>query len=148
MGKQIGAEGNVRKELEAAYASNVDAFKTNDVAYLERVFASDFEATDFNGETHDRQMVMNYIRHNAGTLEVLALSMDIVEFTIRDSRAIVMVEQKSSKTLTDDEGELHQLDVGVVQQEVWVKDSEGWKLQRVEEKELLYAFKDGESMVQ
>jgi hypothetical protein len=148
MERQPDRESAIRKELEAAYARNVDAFKRNDTAYLEEVFAPDFQVTDFNGETHDRQFIVNYIRKNAQTFRVLELSMEITELTIEDDRAIAIVEQKGSRAFNDEQGVSHQLDVGAIQRETWVKTADGWRLQRVEEMELLYALKDGEPMTQ
>lgn len=146
--QQTDREKTIRKELEAAYARNVEAFKRNDVAFLEQIFAPDFQATDFSGETHDRQSVVDYIRHNARTFKVLELSMEIMELTIEEHRAIAIIEQKGSRAFDDEQGTSHQLDVGAIQRETWVKTSGGWRLQQVEEMDLLYALRDGEPVTQ
>ncbi len=133
----------IRKELKAAYVRIVDALKKNDAAVFEELLASDFQVKLLNGETHDREWILNYIRNNAKAFKVLKLSIKIKKLTINRDEAIALIEQKSSRTFNDAQGKSHRLDVGAIQQETWVKTAEGWRLKHNEELKRLYVKQDG-----
>jgi hypothetical protein len=136
-------EDSLRKELEENYTKIVDGFKNNDPSVWEGFLAPGFQLKLFNGQIQDRQWVSNYVRNNAKTFKVVSLSMRIQSLTIEGNDAIAIVEQKSSRTFKDKEGQPHQLDVGAVQREVWTKTLDGLRLRFVEEKEVLYVKEDG-----
>ncbi len=138
----------IRKELEAAYVRIVDALKKNDPTTFEELLAPDFQVKLINGETHEREWLLNYLRNNANTFKVLKLSIKIKKLTVRGNEAIVIIEQKSSRTLSDEQGKPHQLDVGAIQQETWVKTPEGWRLRHNEELKRLYVKQDGKPVTQ
>jgi hypothetical protein len=138
----------IRKQLEAAYVKIVDALKKSDPITFEELLAPDFQVTLIDGQTHDREWLLNYLRNNAKTFKVLKLSIEIKELTISGNEAIALIEQKSSRTFTDAEGKPHQLDVGAIQQETWVKTAEGWKLKHNEELKRLYVKQDGKPVAQ
>ncbi len=133
----------IRKELKAAYIRIVDALKGNDAAVFEELLASDFQVKLLNGETHDREWILNYIRNNAKAFKVLKLSIKIKKLTINRDEAIALIEQKSSRTFNDAQGKSHRLDVGAIQQETWVKTAEGWRLKDNDELKRLSVKQDG-----
>jgi hypothetical protein len=135
---------NLRKELEGNYARIVDGFKKNDPSIWEGFLAADFQLKLFNCQVQNRQWVSDYVRNNAKTFKVVKLSMRIKDLTIEGDDAVAIVEQESSRTFRDEQGE-HQLDVGAIQRETWTKTLDGMRLKLVEEKEVLYLRKDGKA---
>ncbi len=142
------SKNDTRKELKAAYVRIVDALKNNDPAVFEELLASDFQVKLINGETHDREWILNYIRNNAKAFNVLKLSIKIKKLTVSGNEAIALIEQKSSRTSNDAEGKSHRLDVGAIQQETWVKTAEGWRLRHNVELKRLYVKQDGKPITQ
>ena len=137
------AEARIRKELKANYAKIVKAFKKNDPAVWEGFLVTDFKLKLFNGSVQDRLWVVGYVRNNAKTFKILKLSMVIKELKIEGDDATAVVEQKSSRIFSDEQGKTHRLDVGALQRETWTKTPSGWKLKSVEEWKVLYLLKDG-----
>jgi len=137
------AEEKIRKELKANYGKIVKGFKKNDPAVWEGFLVPDFKLKLFNGSVQDRRWVVDYVRNNAKTFKVLKLSMVIKELKIEGDEATAVVEQKSSRTFNDEQGNGHRLDVGALQRETWTKTPSGWKLKSVEEWKVLYLLKDG-----
>ena len=142
------SKNDTRKELKAAYVRIADALKNNDPAVFEELLAPDFQVKLINGETHDREWILNYIRNNAKAFKVLKLSIKIKKLTVSGNEAIVLIEQKSSRTFNDAEGKSHRLDVGAIQQETWVKTAEGWWLRHNVELKRLYVTQDGKPITQ
>jgi hypothetical protein len=142
------SKNDTRKELKAAYVRIVNALKNNDPAVFEELLAPDFQVKLINGETHDREWILNYIRNNAKAFKVLNLSIKIKKLTVSGNEAIALIEQKSSRTFNDAEGKSHRLDVGVIQQETWVKAAEGWRLRHNVELKRLYVKQDGKPITQ
>ena len=142
------SKNDTRKELKAAYVRIVDALKNNDPAVFEELLAPDFQVKLINGETHDREWILNYIRNNAKAFKVLKLSIKIKKLTVSGNEAIALIEQKSSRTLNDAEGKSHRLDVGAIQQETWVKTAVGWRLRHNVELKRLYVKQDGKPITQ
>lgn len=142
------SKNDTRKELKAAYVRIVDALKNNDPAVFEELLAPDFQVKLINGETHDREWILNYIQNNAKAFKVLKLSIKIKKLTVSGNEAIALIEQKSSRTLNDAEGKSHRLDVGAIQQETWVKTAEGWRLRHNVELKRLYVKQDGKPITQ
>src|SRR6266542_7060955 len=130
-------EARVRKELKGNYARIVKGFKKNDPSIWEAFLTSDFKLKLFNGSVQDHKWVVDYVRNNAKTFKVLKLSMTIKELTIEGNDATAVVEQRSSRTFSDDQGKTHRLDVGALQRETWTKTPSGLKLKSVEEWKVL-----------
>ncbi len=84
----------ILKELKAAYVRIVDALKKNDAAVFEELLAPDFQVKLINGETHNREWILNYIRNNAGAFKVWKLSIKIKKLTVSGDEAIALIEQK------------------------------------------------------
>ena len=139
------AEARVRKELKANYARIAKGFKKNDPSVWEGFLTSDFRLKLFNGSVQDHKWVVDYVRNNAKTFKVLKLSMTIRELMIEGNDATAIVEQKSSRTFTE-QGKSHRLDVGALQRETWTKTPSGWRLKSVEEWKVLYLLRDGKPM--
>ena len=143
-----GVERGVRKELESNYARIVRGFKKNDPAVWEGFLTPEFKLKLFSGSVQDRQWVVNYVRNNAKTFQVKKLSMRIKELEVKGDAAVAVVEQKSSRTFKDEQGQPHRLDVGALQRETWTRTPGGWMLKSVEEWKVLYLLKDGKPMTQ
>ena len=137
------AEEKIRKELKANYARIVKGFQKGDPEVWLGFLVSDFKLKLFNGSVQDRQWVVGYVRNNAKTFKVLKLSMVIKELKVEGNDATAVVEQKSSRTFSDEQGKAHRLDVGALQRETWTRTPIGWRLKSVEEWKVLYLLKDG-----
>ncbi|MFN2500265.1 MAG: hypothetical protein ABR557_14375, partial [Pyrinomonadaceae bacterium] len=75
---------------------------------FEELLTPDFQVKLIDGQTHDREWLLNYLRNNANTFKVLKLSIKIKKLTIRGNEAIALIEQMSSRTFNDAEGKSHQ----------------------------------------
>ncbi len=132
-------------ELEDVYRQLMDAFKRNDpMPWIERL-APQFKLTLFNGTVQDRDWVVDYVRNNAKAFTVQELLMKITDIELLPSseKVVATVEQVSSRTFRDEDGQSHTLDVGAIQLETWLKTPYGWQLLGVKEHKLLYLKKDG-----
>jgi len=140
-------EKGVRKELEANYARIVKGFKNNDPSVWEGFLTPGFTLKLFSGSVQDRAWVSNYVRNNAKTFKVKRLSMRIKDLKVEGDDAEAVVEQKSSRTFSDEQGQ-HRLDVGALQRETWTRTPGGWRLKSAQEWKVLYVLRDGKPMAQ
>jgi hypothetical protein len=60
------------------------------------------------------------------------LSITIESLTIGGNEAIVDARQKIFRTQRLADGNIHDVETGVLQREIWVRTKEGWKLKRVD----------------
>lgn len=141
---QDGQDRDVKTELEREYAAIVRGFKENrPAAWIDRL-APEFQLKLFNGSVQSRKWAVDYVSANANVFRIDSLSMSIKLLIKSGPRWVATVEQLSSRTWADSTG-THRLEVGAIQLETWGKTAEGWKLFVVQEKEVLYLRRDGQS---
>ena len=123
----------VLKELEAVFAKRVQAVKNKDAEAQVAQVSPDYSATEPNGQTLNYEQIVAYMRRGAEQfVTVTDLSITIESLTVRGNEAIVDARQKSSRTQRLGDGNIHNVETGVLQREIWTRTTEGWKLKRVD----------------
>ena len=124
----------VRGELEAVFAKRMEAVKDKDAeAQIEQV-SPDYFATLPNGQTMNYEQIVDYMRGGAEQfVTVLDASITIEGLMVRGNEAIVDARQRITRTQRLGDGNIHLVETGVLQREVWVKTLEGWKIRSVDE---------------
>jgi len=129
------SEGSVfvRRELEAVFAERVKAVKNKDAEAQVAQVSPDYSATQPNGQTLNYEQIVAYMRRGAEQIvSVTDLSITIESLMVRGNEAIVDARQKFSRTQRLRDGNIHNVETGVLQREIWVRTVEGWKLKRVD----------------
>ena len=123
----------VLKELEAVFAKRMQAVRNKDAEAQVAQVSPDYSATEPNGQTLNYEQIVAYMRRGAEQFVTVAdLSITIESLTVRGNEAIVDARQKSSRTQRLGDGNIHNVETGVLQREIWVRTTEGWKLKRVD----------------
>lgn len=136
-------QDSVRMQLEREYGAIVDGFSRDDPSEWIRRLAPDFRLVLFNGSVQNRDWVVQYVTNNAKAFHVVELHMRLKGLSVAANSAVATVEQTSRRTFADSTGRQHIVEVGAVQLEAWRRHKEGWRLEKVQEKELLYLRRDG-----
>jgi hypothetical protein len=125
---------SVMKELEAVFAERVKAVKNIDAEAQVAQVSPDYSATEPNGQTLNYDQIVAYIRLGPQQIiSVLDFNLIIESLTIRGDEATVDARQKNfSRTQRLRDGNVHNVLTGVLQREIWVRTSKGWKLKRVD----------------
>jgi hypothetical protein len=125
---------SVMKELEAVFAERAKAVKNIDAEAQVAQVSPDYSATEPNGQTLNYEQIVAYIRMGPQQIIlVLDFNLIIESLTIRGDEAIVDARQKNfSRTQRLRDGNVHNVLTGVLQREIWVRTSKGWKLKRVD----------------
>ena len=140
-GFHADGESSVRAALEREYAAIVGGLLRNDPSpWIERL-GPDFRLILFNGSSQSREWAVSYVKNNANTFHVGALTMRIKTLQPAAGRWVATVEQLSSRTWSDSVGP-HRLEVGAIQLETWERRDSRWQLTSVQEKEILYLRRD------
>jgi uncharacterized protein DUF4440 len=125
---------SVLSELEAVFAERVKAVKNIDAEAQVAQVSPDYSATEPDGRTLTYDQIVAYIR--MGPQQIISVqdfNLMIESLTIRGDEAIVDARQQSfSRTQRLRDGNIHSVVTGVLQREIWVKTSKGWKLRRVD----------------
>ena len=123
----------VLKELEAVFAKRMQAVKNKDAEAQIAQVSPDYTAQEPNGQTLNYDQIAAYMRRGAEQfVTVKDLSITIESLTISGNEAIVDARQKNFRTQRLGDGNIHDVETGVLQREIWVRTKEGWKLKRVD----------------
>lgn len=124
---------SVLKELEAVFAKRVQAVKNKDAEAQVAQVSPDYSATTPDRQTLNYEQIVAYMRSGAEQIvTVVDLSITIESLTISGNEAIVDARQKFSRTQRLRDGNIHNVETGVLQREIWVRTAGGWKLKRVD----------------
>jgi ketosteroid isomerase-like protein len=124
-------ELRVRRELEASYSRLADANRRKDLDALLAQRTRDFVAEMPGGLRNDFDAMANYTRAMFQQVERIAnLSNTILKLSLNGDEATATVFQQFSRTQTK-AGRLRNIDTSVIQDETWVRTTEGWKVRRV-----------------
>ena len=127
------AARRVRRELEAVFARRIQAVKNKDAETQISQVSPDYSALEPNGQTLNYEQIANYMRRGAEQfVAVTYLTVTIETLTLRDNEAVIDARQRFARTQRLRDGNIHCVVTGVLQQETWVRASDGWKLRRVE----------------
>jgi len=124
----------VRKELEALYRRNADAFLRHDVAGVMALRAPDFHAVNVDGTRHDRAGMEEY---TVGLLNGIK-TWNRIEFTIDSLRlggdtAFAIVSQHLDRMALRPDNAVHHVETWVTQRETWIRARDTWLLWRVDQ---------------
>lgn len=124
-------ELRVRRELDASYAQLADANRRKDLDALLAQRTRDFVAEMPGGLRNDYDAMANYSRTMFQQVEKIAnLSNTILKLSLNGNEATATVFQQFSRTQTK-AGQLRNIDTSVIQDETWVRTTDGWRLRRV-----------------
>jgi ketosteroid isomerase-like protein len=116
-----------RKQIDAQYAKLADAISRKDLNAIIALYTPDFHAVTATGEVWTREQSLNYVR--AGMSQVSQtrhIINTIVAFTACGDTATATVLQYWDRTQMK-AGKLRHVDTHAVQDEQWVRTSEGWR---------------------
>ena len=116
-----------RKQIDAQYAKLADAISRKDLDAIIALYTPDFHAVTATGEVWTRERSLNYVR--AGMSQVTQtrhIINTIVAFTACGDTATATVLQYWDRTQMK-AGKLRHVDTHAVQDEQWVRMSEGWR---------------------
>lgn len=138
-------EADRRRELEHIINMQLESYKKKDVKAYMKFIAPKFSTTTLEGETtHWQRPVFErqILSDMKDTISIDFVIRDIRELKLDGSEVIVIVNQKSSRVLSD-VGTRHKWEFSVLQRERWTKTDEGLKLSSIESLELIYMIQDG-----
>jgi ketosteroid isomerase-like protein len=129
-----GDTARVRKELEAAYQRNADAFLKHDVAAVMALRAPDFHTVAPDGTPRDRAAMEVY---TVGILNGIK-KWNRIDFTIDSLRvsgdtAFATVEQHLDRLALRPDNAVHHVETWVTQREIWIRTRGQWLLWRVDQ---------------
>src|SRR5262245_40975401 len=124
----------IRKELEAAYRRNGDAFLKYDVAAVMALRAPDFHTVGADGAVRDRAEMETY---TVGILNGIK-KWNRIDFKIDSLRvvgdtAFAIVSQHLDRTALRPDNAVHQVETWVTQREIWIRSRNAWLLCRVDQ---------------
>jgi ketosteroid isomerase-like protein len=123
-----------RKELEALYRRNADAFLKHDVAGVMALRAPDFHTVGADGTHRDRAGMEEY---TVGLLNGIK-KWNSIEFTIDSLRliadtAFAIVSQHLDRMALRPDNAVHHVETWVTQRETWIRARDTWLLWRVDQ---------------
>jgi ketosteroid isomerase-like protein len=123
----------VRRELEAWYRQNADAFRSHDVAAVMALRAADFRTITPDGRTQDRATMELY---TVGLLNGVK-KWNVMEFSIDSLRvagdtAFVIVSQHLDRMALRPDNLVHHVQTWATQRETLVRTQDRWLLWRVD----------------
>ena len=126
--------GEIRRQLETAYAANEAAFEAHDVEAVMKLRHPDFHTIDHTGKLSSRQDMEERTRNFLKRIERFdKLRETIQTLEVHGDTAIVVVFQETSRAQRLPDGTLHQVETSVTQREWWRCTPVGWQLWRVDE---------------
>jgi ketosteroid isomerase-like protein len=138
-GASVGANAQddtakVRKELDALYRRNADAFYRYDVAGVMALRAPDFHTETADGAKRDRAGMEEY---TVGLLNGIK-KWNAIDFTIDSLRlsgdtAFAIVSQHLDRMALRADNSVHHVETWVTQRETWIRARETWLLWRVDQ---------------
>jgi ketosteroid isomerase-like protein len=129
-----GDTAKVRKELEAAYQRNADAFLKYDLSAVMALRAPDFHSVAPDGTVRNRAEQETY---TVGLLNGIK-KWNLIEFTIDSVRvsgdtAFAIVAQHLDRMALRPDNAVHHVETWVTQREIWIRGRDSWLLWRVDQ---------------
>lgn len=138
------ANGSVRRELEAALATQDEAIKKNDFKAFVQTLASDYSVKLLSGDSLSREQIEGYVKSDMAHTKAVEKSASTIDaLTVGSGEAIAIVTHEASRVLTDGQDVPHKWENKVVHKETWTRTGDGWKVRRVEEVKEIYLLRDG-----
>ena len=131
--RAVDAAGNVRDELQAAYAQAGAAWRDKDAGALMRMVTPDFTQRMPDGQ------VIPYAVAEAGLKEWLATADQVTEYavrigalTVKGDEAVATVEENVVMTFADPAGRPHERVMANTSHVTWVRLPGGWQIKQTE----------------
>lgn len=126
--------GEIRKQLERAYAANETAFAARDVDAVMRLRHPYFHTVDHTGKLSTRRDMQERTRLFLERIERFDTQRETIQaLEVHGDTAIALVFQELSRAQRLGDGALHRIDTTVTQREWWRCTAKGWQLWRVDE---------------
>jgi len=124
----------VRKELEAAYRQNANAFERYDLKAIMALRAADFHTATPDGVVRDRAAMAEYTEgflHGIKKWNRLTFTIDSLR--VVGDTAIAIVSQHLDRMALRPDNAVHHVETWVTQRESWVRTRGRWLLWRVDQ---------------
>ncbi len=119
----------VRAELEATFAERERVVRNRDAEGQIAQVSPDYLGQKIDGSPLDYQGLVEYMRAGTGQwVEALSISITIEGFTLKGNEAAVDARQRNTRTQRLADGQVHLVETGVLQREIWVRSAQGWRL--------------------
>ena len=134
----------VRAELQKTFEERARVVKALDAEGQIAQVSPDYLGQKDDGIPLSYQELVAYMR--AGTaqwVEALSVSFTIDGFTLSGNEAAVDARQHHLRRQRLADGQVHLVETGVLQREVWVRRADGWKLRSTDSFREMYVKVDG-----
>jgi ketosteroid isomerase-like protein len=123
----------VRRELEAVYQRNAQAFLKHDVPGVMALRAPDFHAVGPDGTERDRAGMEQYtIGLLNGITKWNRLEFTIDSLSVAGDTAFAVVSQHLDRMALRPDNAVHHVETWATQREIWLRCRDGWLLWRVD----------------
>lgn len=124
----------VRKELEALYQQNTDAYLRHDFTAIMALRAADFHAITPDGRTQDRATMETYIQGFLnGVKKWNRITFTIDSLRIGGDTAFAIVSQHLDRMALRPDNLVHHVETWVTQREAWIRARGTWLMWRVDQ---------------
>ena len=124
----------VRKELEALYERNTNAFLRWDLAAIMALRAPDFHTVTPDGKTQDRAAMATYIQGILnGIKKWNRVTFSIDSLRVSGDTAFAIVAQHVDRMALRPDNAVHHVQTWVTQREIWIRSRDGWLMWRVDQ---------------
>lgn len=124
----------VRRELEARYRQNADAYLRHDFDAVMALRSADFHSILPDGSTRDRAAMELYIRGFLnGVKKWNALSFAIDSLRVAADTAFAIVEQHADRMALRPDQAVQHVETWVTQRETWIRREGRWLMWRVDQ---------------
>jgi hypothetical protein len=141
----------LRSEFEALYARQAELLTKRDVDALMELDTPDYSVVLLDGSKVDREHLAAGMRSyfTSGQLvRQVSLSYTIHDVTLRNDRAIVLVEQKDQRVQVRIDGKPHDVEANVIHSDTWVRSGSTCRRTLTEEVEQTKFTVDGTAPAQ
>ncbi len=123
---------DVRKEFEATYRRQIEAFMKKDIRTYMEPLSLDFSFKPKNMPASNRRQFEDRVRQDMEKPNSKWL-MRINKLTVTGNKAIATTSHQFSYTLNSQHGVTHSFAWSVKRRETWVKGARGWEIKHIED---------------
>jgi ketosteroid isomerase-like protein len=124
----------VRRELEARYRQNAEAYLRHDFAAIMALRHADFHSILPDGSTRDRAAMEQYIQGFLnGVQKWFGTTFTIDSLEVRGDTALAIVSQHADRMALRPDQSVRHLETWVTQRETWNRSTGQWLMWRVDE---------------
>ena len=132
-GVNMSDEETDRKAVEVACERYFAAFKTQDIAYLMSMLATDFEWKTIDGDILPAREAAALLESYVQSFEFIETARgEISDLSIHDNEATFTITEYICGTLKDEQGNLQKISTVETSLDVMTKGPQGWQFRRAE----------------